>query len=220
MLLGFLIGGKRYTLLKVVFVLMIVLGVILFNFDIKNNVTNSGDNLLIGNLLLGLSLLCDGLCGATEERMRSSSRPSALNFMYYLAVWSLLYHTIGIIALGEIPDFIGFVSRHPDIIKYFVAFVCVGALGQIFICSILSAFGALPLSITTTTRKFFSVILSVIIYQNVLLLQQWIATGIIFSTLLIDSLMSKTTSKTNKSKDPEDVKETDPPQTVTSITRL
>lgn len=191
MLLGVLIGRKKYTLRKVIFVLMIVFGVILFIFKDKYE-EKDGEDPLLGSILIGLSLLCDGLCGATEDRLRSVAKPTALNFMHYLALWSTAYHAVGAVALGEIPKFFDFVTRHPDIIKYFAAIVCVGAVGQIFISSMLSSFGALPLSIATTTRKFFSVILSVIIYQNSLSLRQWIATGIIFGTLMLDGVMSKT----------------------------
>lgn len=190
MLLGVLIGRKKYTLRKVIFVLMIVFGVMLFIFKDKYE-EKDGEDPLLGSSLIGVSLLFDGLCGATEDRLRSFAKPTALNFMHYLALWSIGIQIIGVVAFGEGPKFFDFIQRHPDIIKYFAAILCVGAIGQIFISLMLSSYGALPLSITTTTRKFFSVILSVIIFQNSLSLRQWCAAGIIFGTLFLDGVLSK-----------------------------
>lgn len=49
----------------------------------------------------------------------------------------------------------------------------------------------MPLSIVTTTRKFFSVFLSVKLFQNKLSLRQWIAAGIIFGALFLDAVFNK-----------------------------
>lgn len=185
-----LIGGKNYTIRRIFFVLIIVACVAAFIYD-KNYKTKVGDNLRLGSALIGLSLLFDGLCGATEEQMRSISKPLSLDFLYNLSFWSTSYHGIGTMAICELPKFCEFVTRNPDIIVYFGMVICCTTLGQIFMMSMLSSFGALPVSIVSTTRKFFSVIFSVQIFQNVLTPQQWIASVVIFSTLLIDGVFSK-----------------------------
>lgn len=190
MLLGVLIGRKKYTVRKVILVLLIVCGVAMFIFK-ENYTEKDGENPLLGNSLIATSLLFDGLCGATEDRMRSIAKPTAFNFMHYLSLWSTGFHIFGVVVFGEGPKFIAFTTRHPDIIKYFIGAVLVGALGQIFISSMVSNFGALPLSITTTTRKFFSVFLSVLIYNNTLSFRQWCATAIIFGALFVDAILNK-----------------------------
>lgn len=202
--MGALIVGKRYTLRKVLFVLTIVFGVGLFIFKDKYE-EKDGEDPLLGSALIGISLLFDGLCGATEDKMRATSKPTAFSLMYYMFMWSTVFHSIGVVASGEIPKFIDFVSRNPEILKYIGGIVFVGSIGQLFITRMIVSFGALPLCITTTTRKFVSMILSVIIYQNSLSLRQWFAAVLIFGTLLVDGVLSKKMKEPEKSEDQDNV---------------
>lgn len=65
MILGVLIGRKSYTLQKYFFVLMIVVGIVLFMLKEKAG-SASQETLGIGELLLCLSLTMDGLTGAVQ----------------------------------------------------------------------------------------------------------------------------------------------------------
>ena len=99
--------------------------------------------------------------------------------------------TIGYLAValaftGEITNFIDFASRYPIILIEIIIFLLVNTQGQVFIFLMIEHFGSLPCSLVTTTRKFFTVLLSVIIFGNRLLTIQWLATIIIFSGLLLD----------------------------------
>lgn len=190
MILGVLCGRKRYTISKVIFVLVIVLGVTLFVFKDKYD-HKDGEDPLRGNILIGISLLMDGLCGATEDRMRSAGKPAPLNFMIFMNLWSSMFLIVGIVVFGEGPKFFEFVTKHPEILKYFGIAVLVASFGQIFISSMMSNFGPLALSLTTTTRKFFSVIISVIIFGNMLSYRQWGAASIIFGALFLNALFNK-----------------------------
>ncbi len=190
MILGVLLGRKKYGWRKVLFVLTIVIGVMLFVF--KDEYTEKdGEDPLLGNILIATSLLMDGLCGATEDRMRSVSKPAPLNFMMYMNFWSSIFLLIGIAVFGEGPKVFTFVTKHPEILQYFGIAVLVASFGQIFISSMISNFGPLALSLTTTTRKFFSVCLSVMIFGNHLTYRQWGAASIIFGALIVDAVMNK-----------------------------
>lgn len=163
-----------------------------FNLSQKKNSKNpTSDNLLLGNLLIVLSLLCDGLLGATEDRMRSICKPTALHFMYYLNLWSVGFGLLGFLVFNEGPQFIEFTTRHPEILKYFPLAVAVGTVGQFFINSMLSNFGPLPLSIATTVRKLISVVLSAIVFLHQLAIQQWIAASLVFGVLIMDAVMNR-----------------------------
>lgn len=48
-------------------------------------------------------------------------------------------------------------------------------------------FGPLPCSIITTTRKFFTVLASVIFFGNALSMRQWFGTVLVFTGLSLDS---------------------------------
>jgi len=190
LLLGVLIGKKHYAITKYISVLIIVIGVILFMF--KDNYTKQdGEDPLLGAGVIVLSLLCDGLQGAAQDRMRFTTRPTALNYMTFVNGWSALFLVIGMFVAGEMIPFVQFIIRHPELIYHLIVIVFVGALGHVCISGMITSFGALPASIVTTLRKVFTVLLSVIIYKHDLTVRQWIATVIIFGTLLADALLSK-----------------------------
>lgn len=174
MILGVILAGKRYTIQKYIFVLMIVVGVIMFVYKPKEE----GDktNSYIGLALVGMSLLADGVLGAIEDRMRAATQPSALNFMLSINFFSAIILCVASIASLEIVDFYEFATKHPEVLHRIALAAFVGSFGQIFIFMMISEFGPLPCSIVTTTRKFFTVLISVFFMGNPLRDMQWIGT--------------------------------------------
>lgn len=66
-----------------------------------------------------------------------------------------------------------------------------GALGQLFIFLMVAGFGPLACSVVTTTRKFFTVLCSVILFGNVLMPRQWFGAILVFAGLFADMLYGK-----------------------------
>ena len=89
---------------------------------------------------------------------------------------------------GEIFNFTAFLQRHPFVVYEMLTFSIASALGQFFIFVMVSDFGPLPCSIVTTTRKFFTVLASVIFFGNVLTGSQWVGTSAVFIGLALDSV--------------------------------
>lgn len=132
MILGVLIGRKRYPLLKYLFVFLIVLGVALFMYkDGKTQESTSEGLLGIGEILLLLSLTCDGLTGAVQERMKSEYGTKSGHMMQAMNLWSVLFLGIALTLTGEIWEFMAFVQRHPAVIWHLASFSIASALGQV-----------------------------------------------------------------------------------------
>lgn len=194
MLLGVLLAHKRYTIQKYFFVLMIVVGVVLFIYDgDKASKSKGGDeeNSHLGLMFIALSLLADGVLGGIEDRMRAKTKPTALNFMFKINSFTALFLIIGTVATGEMKEFFEFATKYPDLYGKIALAALSGSMGQIFIFMMISEFGPLPCSITTTLRKFFTVIISVIFMGNPLRFQQQIATAIVFAALFADAIWGK-----------------------------
>lgn len=68
MILGVLVGHKSYPMKKYLFVLLIVVGVVMFMYkdQVKKTVADDSSTFGIGELLLLLSLTMDGLTGAVQ----------------------------------------------------------------------------------------------------------------------------------------------------------
>ncbi|KAJ8737492.1 hypothetical protein PYW08_000087 [Mythimna loreyi] len=192
MILGVLIGHKSYPAKKYLFVLLIVLGVVMFMYkDQGKKIVDESSGIGIGEILLFLSLSMDGLTGAVQERIKSESAPSAYAMMMNTNFWSSLILLVGVFLSGEMFTFIVFVSMYPEVIIYLIGIAIVGALGQMFIFYMVAEYGPLPCSVVTTTRKFFTVLMSVIIFGNVLLPRQWFGAVLVFSGLFLDMFYSK-----------------------------
>lgn len=114
MLIGVLLAHKRYTIQKYFFVLMIVAGVVLFIYDGDKQKEGDG-NQNLGLMLIGMSLLCDGVLGAIEDRMRAKTKPSALNFMFSINAYTVVFAIILICATGEVVRFFEFATKYPDL---------------------------------------------------------------------------------------------------------
>lgn len=68
MILGVLLGRKSYALKKYIFVFLIVFGIVLFMLKDKQSSMSQESSVGVGELLLCLSLIMDGLTGAIQVR--------------------------------------------------------------------------------------------------------------------------------------------------------
>ena len=144
-----------------------------------------------GEFLLLLSLTMDGLTSAVQERMRAEHKTQSLHMMLNMNFWSIVFSGSAILFSGELVTFIQFLQRHPNILVHILNFSVAGACGQYFIFLTVSEFGPLPCSIITTTRKFFTVLGSVLFFGNNLLPRQWVATVFVFLGLFLDAMYGK-----------------------------
>jgi solute carrier family 35 (UDP-galactose transporter), member B1 len=187
MLFSSLIARKVYTLQKYLLVLIVVFGVIMFSFK-EQYETRDGEDPVLGISLIGASLIVDGVAGAIQDRMRSVSKPTSLNLMLYSNTWSSLYLAALLALTGEGLKFINFCMHFPYVMLDIGAVVIVGSIGQFFVSSMISNFGALPLSLVMTVRKCLQVFASVLIFNNRLSLRQWIAAACVFLALIFDAI--------------------------------
>lgn len=167
---------------------MIVFGVGLFIY--KDGIKSSKETLW-GYMLIMISLLFDGCLGAAQDKMRTVSKPSSLNFMYYVNAWSTIIVIPLLFINYEGWRFIQFCMKHYEVGYCMAITVLMGTAGQYFVSTMISSYGSLPLAIVTTMRKFFTVLFSSLIFGNVLNNRQWTATILIFTVLILDVLFGK-----------------------------
>ncbi|XP_058452984.1 solute carrier family 35 member B1 homolog [Malaya genurostris] len=210
MLLGVMFGRKSYTLQKYCFVLLIVIGVVLFMF--KEGKTNDSplEREGLGQLLLIMSLTMDGLTGAVQERMRQHSSPSAQHMMLAMNGWSALFVIPALLITGEGSEFTAFAIKYPQMLTHLATLSLAGALGQLFIFMMVSSYGALACSVVTTTRKFFTVLCSVLLFGNNLSSRQWFGTILVFSGLFADMFYGKKGAASGKHSKPKKIEAEEP----------
>ncbi|XP_020891867.1 solute carrier family 35 member B1-like [Exaiptasia diaphana] len=197
MILGVLLARKRYPLVKYLCVFLIVAGVALFMYKEKPSAAQGGGmfSIAFGELLLLVSLTCDGLTGAIQDRMRGEHHVQSHHMMFNMNLWSIGILGLSIVTTGELFAFVTFCEKYPYVLAYMLTFSCASAIGQNFIFMTVANFGPLSCSIITTTRKFFTILGSVILFGNVLTGRQWIGVVCVFIGLGADSILSKSGKK-------------------------
>jgi len=145
----------------------------------------------VGEILLLVSLTCDGLTGAVQERMKLEHSTKSGHMMMAMNKWSVAYLSVALVASGEGVEFVSFIQRHPSVVWQLATFSVASALGQFFIFMCVSEFGPLPCSIITTTRKFFTVLGSVLMFGNTLLTHQWVGAVLVFAGIFLDGAYGK-----------------------------
>lgn len=124
--------------------------------------------------------------------MRATTNPSAMSLMFSISLYSAVFLAIVSVATGEIFGFYQFATKYTNINIMIGSSALVGCLGQICIYLMISEFGALPCSIVTTTRKFFTVLISVVFMPgNSLSVRQLVATVVVFAALFADAFWGK-----------------------------
>ncbi|PIO52424.1 hypothetical protein TELCIR_26270 [Teladorsagia circumcincta] len=137
----------------------------------------------------------DGTTTSIQDRINISYKRSTLSMMFYMNFFSTIYLMIGLFVTGELFEFIGFVQRHPHVL-FELCFVAASSCGgQYFIFKTISEFSPLTCSVITTTRKLFTIIISVVFMNHPLLERQKWATFIVFSGLIMDAVDSKFSKK-------------------------
>ncbi|XP_036233705.2 solute carrier family 35 member B1 homolog [Bactrocera oleae] len=195
MILGVLIGRKSYSWVRYACVTTIVVGVVLFMYKESQIAHLPKETTGLGELLLFLSLAMDGLTGAVQERMRASSAPSGQQMMFAMNFWSTIMLSFATILTGEAKEFVQFATRHPELWSHLAMLALCGALGQLFIFLMVAKFGPLACSVVTTTRKFFTVLSSVLLFGNVLIPRQWFGALLVFAALFFDMFYGKGNDK-------------------------
>lgn len=165
-------------------------------------VTHESTGLDLSNLslenqqLLGIGLLCfslsmDGILGMFQDKIRDFYKPTSQQMMRSMSAWGSGLLLIVLIGTSELFKVYEFAGRHPEVLWQMAVFGLASAIGQMFIYTMVSSFGSLATSVTTTVRKFFSVVCSIVFFGHASTLIQWIGAILVFSALLGDAFFGK-----------------------------
>lgn len=195
---------KRYAAQRYFFVLIIVIGVVVFKFfesdegekpkktnETNKNATKTSDFQMYGTALLVLSLLMDGILGAIQDKMRAVYAPTSRQFMIGMSACGSALLIVAVIVTGEIINVYEFSRIHPEVLWHIATFAVAGVVGQLFIFTMIASFGSLACSVTTTVRKFFSVLFSIIFFGNPSTPLQWLGAILVFAGLFADAFFGK-----------------------------
>jgi UDP-galactose transporter B1 len=196
-----LLGGASYTVREYLSVLAIIIGTCIVSLG-KSSKGEKDSLLGIGFVVA--SLICDGVTGGLQKRLKkeageSGVKPQPYDFMF----WTNLYMAIAALAvsgvMGELVDGMTYCMANIPLFEKIAKFAACSAVGQCFIFYTIANFDPLVCTTVTTTRKVFSVILSILTKGHAMSAQGWgglaLASGGILSELLDDKAPVKPKGK-------------------------
>jgi UDP-galactose transporter B1 len=192
-------GVRRFPLFKYCVVLCITLGGALFMLDsqpVQVGGPSGPNDLLWGRLLVLVSLVLDGVTALQQDILAQShtvhtsesesARPSSFRLMLHVNVWASVFLCVSSIATGELFDFVRLVLESHELLLLVIAFATCSCIGQLFIFSTIRHHGALLCSMVTTTRKFSTVMLSVLLFGHGVTPVQVLGVVLLFGALFVD----------------------------------
>jgi UDP-galactose transporter B1 len=134
-----------------------------------------------------LSLALDGYTGPAQERLNKTyPQLSMATMMFYLNAWAILLVAVALMFTGQMMPGLQFCMDNPSILSEAALFSLCASSGQALILYTLLQFNSLVVVTVTTTRKFFTILLSVVLYGHALAGPQWAGVALVFAGLSLD----------------------------------
>ncbi|KAJ7645520.1 UAA transporter [Mycena polygramma] len=209
MLMNVLLYRRRFAPHKYLVVFMVTAGITIFMGlgpakPAKAKAALPANANLIGVTYLLINLALDGATNSTQDEIFARHRVTGQQMMLWINIFCTLLTTVfSALPLPYIPVIhpseagselaaaLEFVRTHPTIKIPLLQFAFTGALGQLFIFETLQHFGSLTLVTVTLTRKMFTMILSVVVYNHKLSPGQWLGAGVVFAGISVEAFVKR-----------------------------
>ncbi|KAJ7505473.1 UAA transporter [Mycena galericulata] len=209
MLMNVVLYRRRFAPHKYLVVAMVTAGITIFMGlgpakPTKTKAAAGPNGELIGMVYLLINLALDGATNSTQDEIFARHRVTGQQMMLWINLFCTLLTTL-LIALPlphipvlrpseagiELRAVLAFISAHPGIKLPLLQFAFTGALGQLFIFETLQHFGSLTLVTITLTRKVFTMLLSVVVYNHRLSPGQWLGAGVVFAGISVEAFVKR-----------------------------
>jgi len=213
MIMNVLLYRRRFAPHKYLVVALVTIGITAFMGlgDASSSKKHKGGNAtssLWGITLLLINLIIDGVTNSTQDEIFSRYKITGQQMMFWLNAWSTLLTSVLLVVplppipvlrpassattgVSELQTTLAYIRTHPDVVRPLVNFSVTGSLGQLFIFETLQHFGSLTLVTVTLTRKLFTMVLSVIVYNHTLTLGQWFGAAVVFAGIGVEAWVKR-----------------------------
>jgi UDP-galactose transporter B1 len=203
MLVGQVVERRLYSQSEWWAACLISAGIVLFQLSrndgkslLSKNTTPgaNADHSATGMILLTVSLTCDGILSAFQNIVKRVDDghhhrhhrrpPTAAETMLWINVYAVLYLIPVSVLMGQWQGAVRLLrTTGPAPFSTMLHLNAAAAVGQIFIFLAIAWFTPVVTTLITTTRKFFTILLSVWIYGHPFSAAQWTSTLLVFCGL-------------------------------------
>eukprot|EP00752_Nemacystus_decipiens_P004865 g4428.t1 len=182
MLFGVLFAKKRYSLREYLCVGLITAGIVTFNLSKTAHTNIEGkENSAYGLCLLLLSLVLDGVTTSAQERLKAVCKPTMHEMMFFMNAWALAILSAAVYLSGQWAEGLLFCTENPLLMCCILSFSLASTAGQNFIFYTITTFNPLVMTTIATTRKLFTIVLSVVLYGHTIGPPQWGGVVMVFA---------------------------------------
>ncbi|CAD8127767.1 unnamed protein product [Paramecium sonneborni] len=186
LVVGLVLGNQKFTKQQILCGLIITIGIYIFNVS-EGSASNKSSS-LFGIVLLMISLFSDG-CLATLQSKFKVKKLEQWEMGFHISLWSFIGSIFYTIIQGKYIQFFQYIQQYPQVVPEIVFLTIYSVLGQVFIFYCISCFSPRVLSVVTTTRKFFTVLLSIMIHNHMVNQIQWIGISLVAFAVAFELFM-------------------------------
>jgi UDP-galactose transporter B1 len=154
---------------------------------------------LTGVALLLASLVLDGVTGHLQEVLigthyagQKKRELSGWHMMFWTNAPSTVLMLVAALATGEFGRALAFWWQHPVTIVLVLGNGVVSSVGQAFVFATITRFSSLTCSIITCSRKFTTILLSIVLFGHHISFVQWLAIVSVFSGVSLEFFQAST----------------------------
>lgn len=219
MLMGVFFYGNEYPWYKYVSVFMLCGGIALFSIMKESKVEADGSSdstrMLIGLGLVAGNLMLDGFTNNEQDAIFKKYQLSVYQMMRNINLWQLIYMAayllLGLFIYGsdsQAYKATNMIVYCPQLRVDVLIFGLCASTGQLLIFTVMKEFGSLLWITISITRKFITVISSVVLFKHVVVPLQWAGVASVFCGMLLEVGMNYATKSVDPGKGPKDKKKT------------
>ena len=197
------LGGATYSFREYAQVVLVISGTAIVSMGKKKSTSSTSPSSGLGIMFICLSLAMDGITAGVQKRLKreateTGAKPKSYDFMFWTNLYMMLTGFIVSTVIGDFSSGLVYCSENPDIWALIIKLCLCSALGQSFIFFTIANFDPLVCTTVTTTRKIFSVLLSIFLKGHQLSTIGW--GGIIIAVSgIVCEVHGKCTSRKRKS---------------------
>ena len=185
------ISAGRDSLRDYLQVLAIIAGTAILSMSKKKSAAS--DSSALGVTFILLALVMDGVTGGVQKRLLADMKrvkitPQPYDLMTFTNLFMMIFALLISFGLGEFGKGMAYCAHNPKVFGLIWKFSMCSAVGQSFIFYTVARFDPLVCSTVTTTRKIFSVVLSIVFKGHHIPAQGWAGLALACSGIVSEVL--------------------------------
>jgi len=185
LIMYYFFGSDKLARYKYFTTMSMFAGIIMYSVS-SNNYKNGITDAFMGFGLALLSLAVDPFVAYFHDKYEKV-RPDQLSAMKQTNLWIAIFMMTYAVVSGELIGVLEVMKMHPHLLKNMLLISGSGALGQYFVTYTIAEFGPHFLSVLTSSRKFLSVVLSIIFFGHHVNYYQYLGILLVICTTIVET---------------------------------